>query len=242
MASVRTLSERADIDPFDVGTRRHDGTHAAVGQSHDAAHHAALGRRESPRRLGVRDHALDLVLGDALLLLARESRTDAAGRSTTSRAGRRSASPRRPSPRSGRATTTAMASGARSAICLGTSSPTTTDRKVTIATTMPKPAGSATGREHAVRDQDLVERRADRRAREGAGQNADQGDADLNGREEPAGIVEQRKGGAGARAAPSAKALRRPRREEITANSEKRKQGVEEDQDHRQDDIDHPSH
>jgi len=32
----------ADIDPFDIGTRRHDGAHAAVGQAHDAAHHAPV--------------------------------------------------------------------------------------------------------------------------------------------------------------------------------------------------------
>ena len=41
---------------------------------------------------------------------------------------------------------------------------------------------------------------AERRAGEGAGQDADKGDADLDRRQEPAGILRQPEGGGGARA------------------------------------------
>ena len=58
--------------------------------------------------------------------------------------------------------------------------------------------GGALG--HALIEQDLGEAVAKRRAGEGACQDADEGDADLDRRQEPSGILRQPEGGGGARA------------------------------------------
>ena len=58
--------------------------------------------------------------------------------------------------------------------------------------------GGALG--HALGEQDLGEAVAERRAGEGAGQDADKGDADLDRRQEPSGILGQPEGGGSARA------------------------------------------
>ena len=77
---------------------------------------------------------------------------------------------------------------------------------------------------HAVRGQeDLRQPVAQRRAREGAGQDADEGDADLDRGEEAARILHEVQGDFGAGRPCSAMALRRGRRAETMASSERAK-------------------
>ena len=99
------------------------------------------------------------------------------------------------------ATAQATLSGWRRANCLGTSSPMTMEKNVMRPITMPKPEGFGNPGRNPVRGQDLRQPGAEGRAREGTGEDAHEGDADLDGREKAPGILHQLQGDLGARTA-----------------------------------------
>ena len=71
-----------EVQPVDLGARRHDGAHGAVAEPHDAGDHAALVGFDGAVMLGLGDQHLDLLVGDlflALAVLAEQPQNRAAG-------------------------------------------------------------------------------------------------------------------------------------------------------------------
>ena len=123
---VRRIGLRivGQIDHVHLAARRHHRADRAVAEPHHARDHGALAGLQDAGGLGLGDQGANFLLGDALLRPPASGRaraeTIAAGEIEQPYERRRD-----PSPASiiAGATLTAIRSGLRSAICLGTSSP-----------------------------------------------------------------------------------------------------------------------
>ena len=119
----------------------------------------------------------------------------------------------------GRDTIAAIGSGERSANCLGTSSPMTSETKVVMTMTMLKPTVCAVSGSSPSKLQPLRDRPAEAGARISAGEDADQRDADLHRRQEAAGVGGEVERDLRAAAADLAIAFSRASRDETIASS-----------------------
>ena len=121
------LRIRGKIDHVDVAARRHHRAHRAVAKSHHPGNHRALAGLDHSRALRFRDQGLDFFVGNAVLrlgLVAEQLEQNPPGGVQQPHQGRSDGGH---TVMTG-ATRTAIRSGSRKPICLGTSSPTTSDR------------------------------------------------------------------------------------------------------------------
>jgi hypothetical protein len=194
-ADLRLVS--VEVDPVDVRARRHDALHGAVAEAQHPGDHLALVGLDHARGLCLGHDGADLLLGHRALAfggLPHEAEQQP-GRGVEQRDERARDARHERHRRRHRA---GDALRALQREVLGHQLP---DHHGQIGDHHDDEA-VADGLRGGVRNADALEKPgqalAERGAREGAGQDADQGDADLDGREEPAGILRQREGSRGA--------------------------------------------
>ena len=188
-----------DIDPVDIGAGRHHATHRPVAQTHHAGDHLAFIRLDHAGRFCLGHDGLDFLLGHSAVGLCRlaDETEDQLGRGIEQ-------------PDNGSTDPGDQRHQGRHR----TGDPFRAFERQVFGHELAhhygeigdgpdhKAVAERLGRalRHALGEQDLREALAERRTGEGAGQDADKGDADLNRRQEPSGILGQFEGGGSARA------------------------------------------
>ena len=181
------------IEPHHFGARRHDRLHGAVAEAHHALDHLALFLLDDAGLLAFDDQGLEFFLGHILLARPVAGRAGRMTPSVTARSSQTSgeATALDQAPSAG-AIAAAIGSGAASAMRLGISSPSTSDRKVVNTMTMPKAIAGRAVDERGMQSRDprrQVVRQRGRAIR--AGDDADGGDADLDGGQQLGWIIQQ---------------------------------------------------
>ncbi len=192
LADVRLVL--VEVQPVDLRARRQQAPHRAVAEPEHARDHAALVRLDDAGRFRLRHDGADLLVGHDVRgrVVLPEQAEHGTGRGIEQPHDRQSGA--REEAHGGRGH---AGDGLRVAQrqLLRHELPHH-DRQVgDDADDDPEPDRIGDGLTHAVLLQDLAQPCAERRAREGSSQDADQRDADLGRREEPARLLGEREGG-----------------------------------------------
>ena len=186
-----------EVDPVDLGARRHHRAHGAVAEPHDAGDHAALVRFDGAVMLGLGDQHLDLLVGDALLaLLALAEQIEDGAAGNVEQPGQRCGDLGEHGHEGCGAHRDRLGIAQRDLLGneLADDQRDIGDDRHDDADA--EGAGHPVG--NAIVDEQVAQALAERGAGEGAGEHADQRDADLHGRQEAAGIGAELERAAGA--------------------------------------------